>query len=154
MLLLALLEECNFMFLVLRYFKILQKGVHRYASTLIVLLLVIGMIAMDVWGVQMWANMTETCSSFYETDYKHLFLVYKVWVCVMCVGVVFPASVFFFALYLSIFNIKSHEYSEVPDKVDSASDIEQGLHKTSEERGPQETHQDQTHAQAKASVAL
>ena len=110
------------------------------------------MISMDVWGVQMWANMTEKCSSFYKTDYKHLFLVCKVWVCVMCVGVVFPASVFLFALYLSIVNIKSHEYSEVPNKVDSASDIEQGLHKTSDENGPRETHQDQTPAQANASA--
>jgi hypothetical protein len=122
----------------MRYFEILQIGFHRYSSTLIVLLLVIGMISIDVWGVRMWANMTEECSSFYETDYKHLFLLYKVWVCVMCVGVVFPDSVFFFALYVSIFNIKSHEYSEVPDKVDSASDIEQGLHKTSDEKALEE----------------
>ena len=120
---------------------------------LILLLLVIVMISMDVWGVRMWANMTEECASFYEKDYKQLFVVYKVWVCVMCVGVVFPASVFFLTIFL-IFKPRSHEYSEVPDKADCASDIEQGLHKTSDEKGAQETHQEQTPAQAKASEFL
>mmetsp|Transcript_52199 Transcript_52199/g.130030 ORF Transcript_52199/g.130030 Transcript_52199/m.130030 type:complete len:199 (+) Transcript_52199:128-724(+) len=55
-------------------------------------------LVIAVWGMLLWANMTDECMSFYDNDYGNLVLLFKInvvllavsailLVCVVCVGV-------------------------------------------------------------------
>lgn len=45
-------------------------------------------LVISVWGMLMWANMTDECMSMYNNDYSHLLLLFKINVIIMAISAV------------------------------------------------------------------
>ena len=90
---------------------------------------VIVMLGMAVWGIVLWANLTETCASFYGTKSGGLLLLFKVLVCMMWIGL--PIAVWSLGSYLW----RPERYQAIPDEAAGAEkDSEQSLAAQATER--------------------
>jgi hypothetical protein len=81
-------------------------------------------LVIAVWGVLLWANMTEECMSFYDNDFNSLLLLFKINVILLSISFVILVLVVVAgaaALTAALSHGKTARYENIPDSVPQQS---------------------------------
>jgi hypothetical protein len=103
------------------------NAVSRFASSVGLLAQMIPSVinlVIAVWGVLLWANMTEECMGFYENDFSSLLLLFKINVILLSISFVILILVIIVgaaALTAAISHGQTARYENIPDTMPQQS---------------------------------